>query len=161
MTAIVLVRVEKKCVCSRGSQFVCLCVSDVEGVFPWQPDWGQHVTLFHSLSVLPYANEAGASLQTLALMSIYIISTFAGGKKGQRRDRKQRERICVWKNQKYEKWERWPRLLSSPCQNKCDWMFFNRAEFIQLTCHGLCEKEQYFYFNYFFIDSTWTLVLKK
>lgn len=51
----------------------------VVGVPLATPDQGQHVTPFHWLSVLPYANEAGASLQTLALASICIISTFFGG----------------------------------------------------------------------------------
>lgn len=52
----------------------------VRGVFPWQPDQGQHVTLFYWASVLPYANEACASLQTLALVSLCLLSSSADGK---------------------------------------------------------------------------------
>lgn len=59
-------------------------------MFPWQPDQGQHVTLLHWVSVLPYANEACARLQTLALVRICIISTFAGGKIGHERERRGR-----------------------------------------------------------------------
>lgn len=55
----------------------------VAGVPLATPDQGQHVTPFHWLSVLPYANEAGASLQTLALASICIISTFWRGGRGE------------------------------------------------------------------------------
>lgn len=82
---------------------VCVCVrfgvggwlgGGGGGVFPWQPDQGQHVTLFHWLSVLPYANEACASLQTLALVNICIKSTFACGKVGRERVREWKE----WKN---------------------------------------------------------------
>lgn len=46
------------------------------GGLPWQPDLGQHVTLFFWASVLPYANEACANLQTLALVSLCILSAF-------------------------------------------------------------------------------------
>lgn len=61
-------------------------------MFPWQPDQGQDVTLFHWLNLLPYANEACASLQTLALVCICIISTFAGRKVGHVRERRGRKK---------------------------------------------------------------------
>ena len=64
----------------------------VGGVFPWQPDQGQDVILFHRLSLLPYANEACASLQTLALVCICIISTFAFGEVGQEGERRGRKK---------------------------------------------------------------------
>lgn len=72
-------------------------------MFPWQPDQGQDVTLFHWLNLLPYANEACASLQTLALVCICIISTFAGRKVGHVRERRGRKKEFGFEKKKKKK----------------------------------------------------------
>lgn len=65
---------EQKCV--QLLPIVCVSLCGGGGGLPWQPDLGQHVTLFFWASVLPYANEACANLQTLALVSLCILSAF-------------------------------------------------------------------------------------
>lgn len=84
--------------------------------------------LFHWLSVLPYANKACASLQTLALVGICIISTFAGGKVGRERERKRERGLKEfgiekkeWKSlTKHRRAVRWPFPANiSAIQGKC------------------------------------------